>query len=604
MKKQIKEIYQMIRGNLRSLLLFEFFFRFIAGTLLVQVGTRGLKFCLDRAGYSYLTLANAWKFFLHPWTMLFILVMAVLALFLNMIEIGGLVTAFSGAAYFRHPTLWEIFSGAFEKVRDELRHKNYRLFGMGMISTFTVNLFYLYRIFSRIKPVNFVIKELLDQPLAVSVSLLVFLLFLALLFPAFFVFHGCMIGQKSYWDSRFESMELLKGRWAQVIGMAALLEMCLIILFLTVYYLSVFLMAVVTVLFVKEDLGLAFLMETTDRAEWFLVILASIFASMVCWAFVTREYYQVISRRKGRMEGWEFATAGRNVRFSKKTGLALLGLFLAMSGFFLFDAAYNGNFISKSVAVQTRITAHRGSSSGAPENTMAALEKAVEEMADRAEIDVQETADGVIVLCHDTSLKRVAGVNKKVSDLTLEQIKKLDVGSWFSSEYQGEQIPTLEEVMEYAKGKIDLNIEIKNLGNSSGLPEKVIELVEKHEMQEQCVITSTNRFYLKRVKAVNPEIRTGYIISAAYGNFYSDEFIDLISIRSSFVTERMIESAHEAGKAVHAWTVNGKVEMERLKQLGVDDMITDRPVLAREVLYGEEAKANLLEYLRFVLTVQ
>ena len=604
MKKQIKEIYQMIRGNLRSLLLFEFFFRFIAGTLLVQVGTRGLKFCLDRAGYSYLTLANAWKFFLHPWTMLFILVMAVLALFLNMIEIGGLVTAFSGAAYFCHPTLWEIFSGAFEKVRDELRHKNYRLFGMGMISTFTVNLFYLYRIFSRIKPVNFVIKELLDQPLAVSVLLLVFLLFLALLFPAFFVFHGCMIGQKSYWDSRFESMELLKGRWAQVIGMAALLEMCLIILFLTVYYLSVFLMAVVTVLFVKEDLGLAFLMETTDRAEWFLVILASIFASMVCWAFATREYYQVMSRRKGRMEGWEFATAGRNVRFSKKTGLALLGLFLAMSGFFLFDAAYNGNFISKSVAVQTRITAHRGSSSGAPENTMAALEKAVEEMADRAEIDVQETADGVIVLCHDTSLKRVAGVNKKVSDLTLEQIKKLDVGSWFSSEYQGEQIPTLEEVMEYAKGKIDLNIEIKNLGNSSGLPEKVIELVEKHEMQEQCVITSTNRFYLKRVKAVNPEIRTGYIISAAYGNFYSDEFIDLISIRSSFVTERMIESAHEAGKAVHAWTVNGKVEMERLKQLGVDDMITDRPVLAREILYGEEAKANLLEYLRLVLTVQ
>ena len=604
MKKQIKEIYQMIRGNLRSLLLFEFFFRFIAGTLLVQVGTRGLKFCLDRAGYSYLTLANAWKFFLHPWTMLFILVMAVLALFLNMIEIGGLVTAFSGAAYFCHPTLWEIFSGAFEKVRDELRHKNYRLFGMGMISTFTVNLFYLYRIFSRIKPVNFVIKELLDQPLAVSVLLLVFLLFLTLLFPAFFVFHGCMIGQKSYWDSRFESMELLKGRWAQIIGMVALLEAWLIILFLAVYYLSVFLMAVVTVLFVKEDLGLAFLMETTDRAEWFLVILASIFASMVCWAFVTREYYQVISRRKGRMEGWEFATTGRNVRFSKKTGLALLGLFLAMSGFFLFDAAYNGNFISKSVAVQTRITAHRGSSSGAPENTMAALEKAVEEMADRAEIDVQETADGVIVLCHDTSLKRVAGINKKVSDLTLEQIKKLDVGSWFSSEYQGEQIPTLEEVMEYAKGKIDLNIEIKNLGNSSGLPEKVIELVEKYEMQEQCVITSTNRFYLKRVKAVNPEIRTGYIISAAYGNFYSDEFIDLISIRSSFVTERMIESAHEAGKAVHAWTVNGKVEMERLKQLGVDDMITDRPVLAREILYGEEAKANLLEYLRLVLTVQ
>ncbi len=601
MKKQIKEIYQMIRGNLRSLLLFELFFRFIAGMLLVQFGTRGLKFCLDRAGYSYLTLANAWKFFLHPWTILFVLMMTVLALLLNMVEIGGLITAFSGAAYFCRPTLWEIFSGAFIKVRDELHHKNYRLFGMGLISTLAVDLFYLYRIFSRIKPVNFVMKELLDQPLAVSILLLVFLLFLVLLFPAAFVFHGCMIGQKSYWDSRFESMELLKGRWKRIVGTAALMEVWLVVLFLAVYYLSVLLMAVVTVLFVRKDLGLAFLMETTDRAEWFLMILASMFATMVYWAFVTREYYQVIGRRNGHMDGWEFATPGRNVRFSKRTGLALLGVFLAMSAFFLFDAAYNGNFISKSVAVQTGITAHRGSSTSAPENTMAALEKAVEEMADRAEIDVQETADGEIVLCHDTNLKRVAGVNKKVSDLTLEQIKKLDVGSWFSSQYQGEQIPTLEEVMEYAKGKIDLNIEIKNLGNTSDLPEKVMELVEKHEMQEQCVITSTNRLYLKRVKAVDPEIRTGYIISAAYGNFYSDDFIDLISIRSSFVTERLMESAHEAGKTVHAWTVNGKVEMERLKQLGVDDMITDRPVLAREILYGEEAKANLLEYLRLIL---
>ena len=226
MKKQIKEIYQMIRGNLRSLLLFEFFFRFIAGTLLVQVGTRGLKFCLDRAGYSYLTLANGWKFFLHPWTILFVLVMLVLVLLLNMTEIGGLITVFSGAAYSWRPALWEIFYGAFVKVKDELTHKNYRLFGMGLISSLMLNLFYLYRMFSRIKPVNFVMKELFDQPLAVSVLMLVFLLFLVLLFPAVFVFHGCMIGQKSYWDSRFESMELLKGRWAKTIGSAGTSFFC------------------------------------------------------------------------------------------------------------------------------------------------------------------------------------------------------------------------------------------------------------------------------------------------------------------------------------------------------------------------------------------
>ena len=155
--------------------------------------------------------------------------------------------------------------------------------------------------------------------------------------------------------------------------------------------------------------------------------------------------------------------------------------------------------------------------------------------------------------------------------------------------------------MDYAKGKIDLNIEIKNLGNASGLPEKVLELVNDHEMQEQCVITSTNLNYLRRIKELQPEIRTGYILSAAYGEYYNNEDIDFISIRSNFVTESMMEKCHEAGKTVHAWTVNSKDEMERLRVLGVDNVITDYPVRAREVLYREDVTESLLEYLRVLL---
>lgn len=601
MKKQFREIYQMIRANIRNLLLFEFLFRVVSGMFLMQFGTRGLKFCLDRAGYSYLTPGNAWSFLLHPWTILLMVFFVTAVLLLNMIEIGGLITAFSGAAYSCTPTLWQIFGGALENVRDALAHKNYGLFGLGLVNTLVLNLFYLYRIFSRVKPVNFVIKELSDQPFAVLLVVLVILLLAAVLLPALFVFHGCMVGQKSYLDSRLASMELLMGRWLETIGLTAWIQAVLAFLFLTVYYLSVIVLAVVTVLFVKESLGMAFLIESTERAEWFLLILTSIFASLGYWACVTVTYYQYSSIRSGQTEGWEFPSIGRKHHFSRKKGLILGGMFILLFGFFLLDVAYNGNFITKSMAVRTGITAHRGSSASAPENTVAALEQAVREMADRAEIDVQETLDGEVVLCHDSNLKRVAGISKKVSELTLEELKRLDVGSWFSVDYAGEQIPTLEEVMEYAKGRIDLNIEIKNSGNDSALPEKVTKLVEKHEMEEQCVITSTNRLYLKRVKEQNQDIRTGYIISAAYGNLYADDFIDFISIRSSFVTEKLIKSAHEAGKTVHAWTVNGKVEMERLKQLEVDDMITDRPVLAREVLYGEEAKENLLEYLRLLL---
>lgn len=154
--------------------------------------------------------------------------------------------------------------------------------------------------------------------------------------------------------------------------------------------------------------------------------------------------------------------------------------------------------------------------------------------------------------------------------------------------------------MEYCKGRISINIEIKDLGTGSTLPDKVVELIQKHQMKAQCVVTSVRFSYLSRIKELDSEIRTGYIISAAYGDYYSSDVIDFISLRSSFVSERLVEAAHERGKTVHAWTVNSKSEIERMKMLGVDNIITDYPVLVREIVYRQAATESLLEYLRLV----
>ena len=146
-----------------------------------------------------------------------------------------------------------------------------------------------------------------------------------------------------------------------------------------------------------------------------------------------------------------------------------------------------------------------------------------------------------------------------------------------------------------------MNIEIKNLGKDSALPDKVVAMIREYQMEEQCVVTSTRLSYLTKIKEQAPDIRTGYIISAAYGDYYSSDSIDFISIRSSFVSGKLVEAAHEKGKAIHAWTVNNKSEMERMKMLGVDNIITDYPVLTREIVYRKEATETLLEYLRLVL---
>ena len=279
----------------------------------------------------------------------------------------------------------------------------------------------------------------------------------------------------------------------------------------------------------------------------------------------------------------------------------LPAVFSGIAAFMVFDMVYNGNSPDQAILSQVEITAHRGSSKHAPENTMAAIEEAIGEMADYSEIDVQLSKDGVPVVCHDLNLSRVAGVDVSLKNLTFDELEQLDVGSHFSSRFEGEKIPSLEEVLEACKGRIRLNIELKSIGTKSPLPEVVTEMIKEMGMEDQCVITSVSLDYLKRVKEAEPELKTGYILAAAYGSYYKNEFVDFISIRSSLVTKKQIQAAHEYGKAIHVWTVNSRSEIEQMALMGVDNIITDYPTRAKEVLYQPDVAKNLLTYIRQVM---
>jgi len=351
--------------------------------------------------------------------------------------------------------------------------------------------------------------------------------------------------------------------------------------------------------FTEKKLALATVLLVSGRLEPVFLMAGSAVAMVACFGVLSAVYFHYGTGRY-REASWELrrGLAGRQ---GKRRGMVAAALVLLAGCLYLFDLVHNGFSIPDEMLKETQITAHRGSSLEAPENTMAALQAAVEELADYAEIDVQLTADGVMVLGHDASLKRVAGVNRSIGSLTLAELSQLDVGSWFSPEFAGEKIPSLEEALEYCKGRLHLNIELKNVGKDSPLPELAAWMIKEHGMEEQCVVTSTSLAYLIRVKAAAPELMTGYIISAAYGDFYSHEAVDFISIRSSFVNKKLVELVHGQGKEIHAWTVNQKSEMERLRLLGVDNLITDDPVLAREIICREEAAEGLLEYLQMVI---
>lgn len=229
---------------------------------------------------------------------------------------------------------------------------------------------------------------------------------------------------------------------------------------------------------------------------------------------------------------------------------------------------------SEIVNKDVKVTAHRGSSFKAPENSMSSIKKAVEEGADYAEIDVMTTLDGNVVVFHDNNLKRIDGTNRSIKDMTLEEVKTVDNGSYFSNEFKDEKIPTLDEVLKYSKGKIKLNIELKPNKRDDLLEKKVAELINKYEMTTEVVVSSLNYDSLQEIKKYDPALTVGYILSFGVGDFTKLN-VDFLSIEYDMLKRELVYAMHALGKEVHVWTLNDDSRIEDAIYMGVDNIITD-----------------------------
>ena len=230
------------------------------------------------------------------------------------------------------------------------------------------------------------------------------------------------------------------------------------------------------------------------------------------------------------------------------------------------------------------VMAHRGASAAAPENTLVAYEKAIALGADWAELDVRQTKDGAIVLMHDKTVHRTTGVKGFVWDFTLAELKQLEAGSWFGEEFRGEPIPTLEEVIRLAKGRIKLNIEVKISENELGIAERVVDIVRAEDFSQDCIITSFDMETVNRFKEIAPDLRTGLIFDKELRPDVFGGNWEILSSNSELVDAEFMRLARNSGKRIYVWTVNEREEMLRLIDLGADGIITDKPDLLKLVL--------------------
>ena len=243
------------------------------------------------------------------------------------------------------------------------------------------------------------------------------------------------------------------------------------------------------------------------------------------------------------------------------------------------------------------IFAHRGAAGKAPENTMAAFKQAITDKTDWIELDVQEAKDGTVIVMHDSDVMKLANVSSKIWESTTEELKKLDVGSWFDPKFAGEKIPTLKEVLQEVKGKVKVLIELKYYGHDDALGQKVVDIVEEMGMSKEVAVMSLKPEQVTKIKALRPEWESGILLSQALGDI-SKMDVDFLAVNLGMMNPSFIKKTHEVGKKLYVWTADDPLTIFKMLTYGVDGIITNEPEMAKKVL---KVRKNLRPIERFIL---
>jgi len=231
--------------------------------------------------------------------------------------------------------------------------------------------------------------------------------------------------------------------------------------------------------------------------------------------------------------------------------------------------------------------AHRGASGHAPENTIAAFDKAFEMKADYIEIDVQMTSDGRLVAIHDTTIDRTTNGTGSVGDYTLEELRQLDAGSWFGEKFAGEQIPTFEEVLDRHRGKIGILIELKSPELYPGVEEKVADALIERNMHKpnnkKIIIQSFNHESVQKSKELVPNIPHGVLAGLSWADVTDEQlaefaaYADFFNPNMNIVTHELVERVQDKRMKMYPYTVRTQEQANNLFELSVDGIITDFP---------------------------
>lgn len=579
-----------------SVLLFEILYKLMITALALPALTHLLRWAIDISGVGYITSENLFQFLTYPASLALILLILIICSVLSLAEISAIISGFAMLYEKKSISVFLMIKSGFKSIGKLLKKFNF-------ILVFYILLILPLTQFTLTSGIFAFVGMPSVQTLYGTASNKIFfavILFLilvsVLLSNRIYCLNFFALTDSGYFESVRQSKKITEKKRFKTALSIILWSLFITSFFLIVFFLVCFIICFAMKGFSEPDNAFFISLKLIKTVVKIFTAVSSVFFTPMLFAYITIRFFsETDNNTKIILPEPSEKTSPVRIRV---IAFAVSILSLALNYSFMKDISAENIILNASFLNKTKITAHRGFSSKAPENTEPAFTEALEVGSDFIELDVQLSKDKEIVVFHDKNLARITGINENLRNLDYQDLIQLDYGKWFGEEFSGTQIMTLNEVLEKFGNKINLNIEVKKNDDELETAELTAKLIEEYNCIDSCYVTSFSYNALRTVKKVNSDIKTGLIANImTYGGYSSLHDIDALSLNKKFVSQNLINNIHLNGKRVFVWTVNDKTEAEKLISMGADNIITDKPDMVIKAVSSKGNEGYIIDFL-------
>lgn len=599
MKNFIKSTKAFFRA-FGHVMIFELLIKLIITALGAPILALILKITMKAAGLGYLTDENLLVYLKNPVTLIALLMVLFCSAFFSFVELSALTGCYACSMNRSRMNVTGMFRTGLKAFKKAFRGAGIANFAVFMLFMPMAQFTIASGIFlAPVMPILQTIFSHISSKAAIASYILLQILFVILISSKAYSLHYLVLTERPFSDCVKQSKRVINGQKHKMLLFIFGWSMLMLVGIAAVTF-GVSFMAVLFIKgFTKPDAAFHTSLKVLAYAGRVITAVSAFFSAPAVMCMLTGKFLSDTAETEKIK--YPDVTRDKTKRKIKAAVTAGIVTVTAILNFSYISAVYKGNIsLNTGIFVKTQITAHRGFSTVAPENTLAAFQAALDSDADYIELDVQLTKDGELVVCHDEKIDRTTNGKGKISSLTYEELQQYSAGSWFGKdgEFADERIPLFSEVLELVSDDIMLNIEIKRHGDVAATAEKVVELIHEYDIRNSCYITSFSYSALKTVKKLDPKIKTGLIANLATSTSYAQlKYIDAVSMNYIFVNQSIVNTAHLNGKKVFVWTVDRANDVQKMLALGVDNIITNRPDKAAEVVYSKNVGETVLTIL-------